>query len=170
MKARIVEGPTAELQEESETPSPQAKFFGEFWTDLVTNHLRLTVPGQPPPRIPKSTNLYLSLPPSGGTNWISGFLAQSSRRAGVYLRLAKGGFGDAAWTQLLTQSDEINRELGEAVTWEEVDKAYYITMRNPMRDLKDPAERERVKRWLAEKLLLFATVFRPRLQAIEKAL
>jgi Domain of unknown function (DUF4268) len=82
----------------------------------------------------------------------------------------EGGFGDEAWARLLTQSDEINRELGEPVIWEEEERAYYIAMRNPMKDLKDPAERERVKKWLADKLVLFAAVFRPRLEVIEKTI
>jgi hypothetical protein len=111
------------------------------------------------------------MPPSGGANWVSAYLAQSSRRAGTYLRLAKSGFGEEAWKRLLAQSDEINRELGEPVTWgEEGEKAYYISMRNPMKDLKDPGERDRIKRWLADKLVLFAAVFRPRLEAIEKSM
>ncbi len=169
VKARIDDGPSPALQAEGEV-SPQGKFFEEFWSDLVTRHLKLTVPGQPPPRIPKSTNLYLPMPPSGSTSWVSGYLAQSNRRAGVYLRLTKGGFGDEAWTRLLAQSDEINRELGEPVIWQEEERAYSVVMRNPMKELKDTAERERVKRWLADKLVLFAAVFRPRLEAVEKAL
>ncbi len=125
--------------------------------------------GQPPPRPAKSTNLYLSLPPKGAS-WVSAFLAQGTRQTGVYLRLGKGSFGDAAWARLLEQSDEINRELGESVEWGEGDTAYYISLKTPLKDLKDSTECERVKRLLAEKLMLFAGVFRPRLESIEKSI
>lgn len=171
VKGRVEEdGPRAERRAETEA-NPQAKFFEDFWGDLVTRHLRLNVPGQPQPKIPKSTNIFLPMPPSGSTSWVSGYLAQSNRRAGVYLRLSKGGFGDEAWPRLLAQSEEINRELGEPAIWqEEEDRAYSVVIRTPMKDLKDAAEQERIKRWLAEKLVVFAAVFRPRLEAIEKSI
>lgn len=129
-----------------------------------------TDPNQERPKLPRSTNLYLPMPPSGSIAWISVFLASSSQRAGVYLRLAKGGFAQEAYRRLEADREQIDRELGIPVEWEADDGSYKIATRTPVSNLADEAERNRVMNILAEHLDRFVSVFRHRLKTIEERL
>lgn len=148
----------------------QAPWFQAFWADYLSK-LHLDDVNQPLPKSPaKSTNMFFSMPPSGGSAWISAYIAQSSGRGGVYLTFIKSfeRVGEY-YEHLLAQREEIEKSLGMQLSWERDGNKVYISAPNiTFNDLNEPSDRQRVIAYLADTTNHFINVFRHRLDAFSR--
>jgi hypothetical protein len=153
-----------------ESSASQVEWFATFWKDYLAK-LRLPDPALMPRAPAKSTNQYFPMPPSGSQAWISAYIAQSSRTAGVYLTFARAfDEAQAIYEELLADRDEIETAVGARLSWERTgDKVYVGVPHPPYSDLNDPQDRERVTTYLAEMTARMIAVFRPRLESAAKA-
>jgi hypothetical protein len=173
---RIDGGGAVEVDEEGEeqealeeAPDPRTAFYQSFWEGFVRN-LRLDDASQPMALPNRSPNLYFSLPPSGSQVWVSPYFAQSQKRVGVYLRFARGVFGEEAYRRLMSEQEEINRELGGEADWHSRDGKLSVATRSRYTSLDDPQELDRIRRFFAETVNRYISVFRPRLQRIAQSI
>ena len=114
--------------------------------------------------VTKSANVYFPMPPSGSQAWVSAYLAPSGKGIGVYLRLARGEFGDSAFEDLQAEQEAINEELGlPEVEWRSRNGKHSISTRMAGVDPLDPAQQEDIRQWIADHVNRFVNVFRPRL-------
>jgi hypothetical protein len=111
------------------------------------------------------------MPPGGDAAWISAYIAQGSKRAGVYLTFSKAfEQGPEIYEELMLDRDTFAKEVGAPLTWERVDSKVYVSVpRIPFADLDSPSDRERVIVYLAEMTRRMIRVFRPRLEALTYA-
>jgi len=167
--AVVSEGGEDQEEVEAESLDAKAQFYERYWKEFLEKRLRLDDATQPLPTPGRSTNIFFSMPPSGSQAWVSAFFAQSTRTAGVYLRFAKGVFGDTAYQQLLEDKQAIERELGVPVEWSSRDGKNSVASRITYADLAKPEEIERITSFFADRLNRFVTVFRPRLRKIADA-
>jgi hypothetical protein len=143
-----------------------AEFYERFWREFLDKHLHLSDSTQPTPAGGRSTNLYFPMPPSGSQAWISTFVAPASRKAGVSLTFARGGFAEAAYAYLQADREQIDREIGEPIQWSSKNGKHWVVSDISMTDLSNPEEAKRVYAFLAAKVNKFVTVFRPRLRKV----
>jgi hypothetical protein len=150
---------------EAEPPTDAQRFYQSFWTEFLLD-LRLDDQSQPLPNATARGNIFFSMPPSGGTAWITVFFSQASGYVGVFLTFTKGAFADTAYNTLHADQKEIDTELGIAVAWESVEGKYSIIARKSFPELRGVAYREDIKTFLADRVNRFVNVFRPRLARI----
>lgn len=155
--------------EDAVTPnSSQREWFVTFWQQYL-QQLRLDEPNQRSIEPAKSTNQYFAMPPGGSMSWISAYIAQSTRKAGVYLTFAKA-FEDAfaIYDELISDRVSIEREVGVQLTWERDanNKIYVSVPTESFADLDAPNDRQRVIGYLADMTTRMIRVFKPRLQAL----
>lgn len=110
------------------------------------------------------------MPPSGGSAWISAYIAQSSGRGGVYLTFMKSFERVSEYYEhLLAQREEIEKSLGMELSWERDGNKVYISAPNiTFNDLNEPNDRQRVIAYLADTTNHFINVFRHRLDAFSR--
>jgi hypothetical protein len=159
----IEEEDTADGHEKPLTKSEL--FYLEFWKEL-TSELNLDDPGQPVPNTTKTTNLYLAMPPSGQSSWISAYFAKSRQITGVYLTFLRGPFADIAFERLVADREAIDEELGIPVEWDADPETQKYVIRNVSTENWDDSRREEMKAYLSDTLNRFVNVFRPRLESI----
>lgn len=141
----------------------QASFRQQFWEDFISL-LKLDDPEQMIPRPGTSTNLYFMLGAPGGSAWISVYLGQSTKKAGVFLSYTKGTAGERAVQRLSEYVDDLRRELAGA----EIDfrkERPVIALRIATGDLENAPERERVLSWLRQHTNDFVNVLRPKVRS-----
>ena len=148
-----------ELEEELQ---PQQKLLFEFWSEL-RDRLILDDPSQPLNSPGKGTNYYLYLPPSKNQAWISAYIAKSSNRIGVYIRIKNDDFGRIAYSEFLAEKEVILGEAAIMLDWTEEEEGYYVTCKQQYEDLHDRENRDRALEFFAEYLNVFVNIFRPRL-------
>lgn len=142
-----------------------AQWFEKFWTDFLSG-LRLDDMTQPlPTRPPRSTNLYLPMPPGSNQAWISAYLAQSSNEGGVFLTFSKSfELGISFYDELLAVSDAIAEEV-PGITWRKdgSGKIWIMAPTVELGNLKDAANRARVIDHLRTQANRMVNAFRGRM-------
>lgn len=156
-------GTPPELDNEPPTDAP--RFYHAFWTEFLST-LRLDDQSQPLANVTSRGNIFFSMPPSGGTAWITVFFSQASGYVGVFLTFTRGAFAEKAYNALLSERAEIDAELVVPVSWESVEGKYSITARKSFPDLRSVTDRDEIKRFFADRVNRFVNVFRPRLARI----
>lgn len=158
----------ASVEDSTSKNDIQAAWFQSFWAEYLSK-LHLDDLSQPVPASPaKSTNIFFSMPPRGGSAWISAYIAQGSGKGGVYLSFSKvfekvGEYYEG----LLSQREEIEKILGMQLSWERNGDKVYISAANiSFSDLNEPNDRQRVLEYLADMTNRFINVFRHRLDAL----
>ncbi|WP_412480117.1 DUF4268 domain-containing protein [Azonexus sp. IMCC34839] len=160
----------ANSEDNAGAPSQDNQWFNSFWTEFLSG-FEIEDKTQPLPKsIPKSTNLFLQLPPGGAYAWISIFLARASSRAGVYLTFAKSlATRDDYFDRLLSDRDLIETEIGIPLVWQKQgDKKYISSPDVPVGNLDDPMHRQQVIQQLRQFANAFVGTFRHRLAAFSK--
>jgi hypothetical protein len=163
------EGGEDEEPRESQ-PSSDTKFYSAFWQDFLSNHLRLDDKSQPLANPTKSTNIYFPQPPSASQAWISAYFSPHSGEVGVYLRLAKGSYGEAAYQELLADKDAITAELGLEVDWYIPAGRPSISVWRTLTNREDEHELDEIRSFFADAINRFVNAFRPRLERIAKSI
>lgn len=141
---------------------PQQKLLFDFWS-VLKDRLILDDPSQSLNNPGKGTNYYLYLPPSKNQAWISAFIAKSSNRIGVYIRIKNDDFGREAYSQFLAEKEVILGEAGIRLDWSEEEEGYYVTCQRNYEDLRIRENRDRALEFFTEYLNIFVNIFRPRL-------
>ena len=138
--------------------------FQRFWEGFL-GKLRLDDQSQPVRGAAKSQNQYFPMP-KGSAAWVSGYVAPSVKRAGVYLTFSKGPIGDRLYAALRDDHDEIERALGIPVEWEsDGAKHWIVTAKTYGGDLIDD-HAEELQAVLADHVNRYVNVFRPRLERL----
>lgn len=168
----IVDG-KAHIRDESEVGSAQEgdaglsdrqQFFADFWTEF-TEALSLDDTSQQY-KPAKAENFYLSMPPSGSQAWISAYFAASKSQVGVYLKFAKGSFGDIAFEKLLSERDIIDAELDLSANWESKDGNYKVITQKHFANPMAESSKEEIAEFFADALNRYVNAFKPRLERI----
>lgn len=158
-----------EAAAEQDGLSDTQQFFTGFWSDFLSR-LRLDDVRQPlPSKTPKGQNVFFPMPPSGASAWISGYLAKSMDKAGVYLTSAKTlGSAQDAFEYLQADKEAIEEAIGEPLVWEFSNGRLSVSHSRPLGDLEEPKNREAVMRYLLTMTNRFINALRPRLEAFYK--
>ena len=164
----LVEDQVAESAAEPELSDDQ-QFYTAFWAEFL-EELRLDDPGQPLANVNKTANAYFSLPPSGGTAWVSAFFSKYRERVGVYITWTKGPFADAVFKQLEADKKAINKELGLPVEWSAKDGKYMIVIRQNFDDVWADSNRQAIKEFFANTVNSFVNTFRGRMKHLAEEL
>jgi hypothetical protein len=158
----------ASVEDATSKNDSQAAWFQVYWAEYLSK-LHLDDLSQPVPASPaRSTNIFFSMPPGGGSAWISAYIAQSSGKGGVYLSFSKAFEKVGEYYEgLLSQREEIEKILGMQLTWERNGDKVYISAANiSFSNLNEPNDRQRVLEYLADMTNRFINVFRHRLDAL----
>jgi hypothetical protein len=138
--------------------------FQRFWEGFL-GKLRLDDQSQPVRGAAKSQNQYFPMP-KGSAAWVSGYVAPSVKRAGVYLTFSKGPIGDRLYAALRDDHVEVERALGIPVEWEsDGAKHWIVTAKTYGGDLIDD-HAEELQAVLADHVNRYVNVFRPRLERL----
>jgi hypothetical protein len=161
----------AQVEDTTEANAGQREWFIAFWREYLSK-LHLPDASLMPTEPAKSTNQYFPMPPSGNLAWLSAYIAQSSGKAGVYLTFAKAyDEGPEIYEYLLSSRQEIEAEIGVALSWDRVGNKVYISVPHPAySDLNNPQDRERVITYLADMTSKMISCLKPRLEVAIKAL
>jgi hypothetical protein len=142
------------------------RFYEDFWKDFIGN-LRLDDRAQPLPNVTRKGNVFLALPPSGSTSWITVFFDQATQTVGAFLTFSRGTFGDVAYARLSEDRQSIDEELGMPTTWRSADGKHVIMVQRRFDDgLRSQANRGAIMEYLADCINRFVNVFRHRLARI----
>ena len=160
----------AQAEDASAPNTSQREWFMDFWREFLAV-LKLDDKVLIPTEPAKSTNQYFPMPPGGGMAWISAYIAQSSKRGGVYLTFAKSyDRGSETYEMLESDRDAIEREVGARLRWERGDDRVFIGAPHVhFADLNSTADRQRVTTYLADMTQRMIRVFKPRLEAAAQA-
>ncbi len=150
-------------QEEDAELGETAKFYQDFWTEFLSE-LVLDDASQQLASVTRSQNIYFKIAESFNATWISAYFSKSRECVGVYLRLSKKAFGDAAFERLLSEREEIERELGFEAKWDERDKTYSVAVSRRFSDVHAPKHRAAIKAFFSDCLNQFVNVFKPRIE------
>jgi hypothetical protein len=149
----------AKLSEEKERES---SFYRDFWKEFVSE-LEFDDPGQSMPNPANAQNLYIYL---GGQKkaWVSAYFSKSSKRVGVYFRVARNQGGLEIKSRLEEDIEGIREELGNEVIWDWDDFAS-IGVRKHVDDVFDTRNREEIKNFFKVWMNNFVNALRPRLKS-----
>lgn len=138
-----------------------------FWTGFLRN-LKLDDQSQPVPEPKGNTNLFFSMPPKGGTAWVSCWIGYyGGNEAGVYLTFLRGPQGDAVYGYLEGQREAIEADIALKLTWESKNGKHSIWARRQFKDVLGPEERAEIHRYLGDGVNRFVNAFRHRLAKYE---
>lgn len=157
----------ADLEDAAPKNDSQAAWFQGFWSEYLSQ-LKLDDPTQPLPKATRTTNAYLSMPPSGGVAWVSAYISRGIRKAGVYLTFIKT-FERAIdyYERLLLQREEIEMSVGVQLSWEKDGTKVYVSSPGiTFANLDDPNDRQHVIAYLSDMTNRFVNAFRHRLDVI----
>ena len=156
----------AEADDSSAPNLAQREWFVSFWSQFLSQ-LHLDDPASMPTDAARSTNQFFSMPPGGGKSWVSAYISQASRKAGVYLTFAKAyERGMEVYEVLEGDREAIEREIGHRLSWERTGDKFYIGAPNiGFLDLNSPNDRATVIAHLTNLTELMIRTFKPRLQA-----
>lgn len=153
-------------QDEDEEISDSAKWYYEFWAELVDG-LQFDDPEQPMAKAGKKGNLFFEMPPGMSEAWVSAYFIQSKGNVGVYLTFAAGGMADRLWGALIEERAEIEKEIGVPIEWRKRQKGKYgISHTVKYSDPRDPKHREEIQSMLSDVLNRFVNTFRHRLRRL----
>jgi hypothetical protein len=142
------------------------RFYEDFWKEFI-GKLRLDDTAQPLPNVTRRGNVFLALPPSGSTSWITVFFDQASQTVGTFLTFTRGTFADVAYARLLADRTSIDEELGLSATWSSVEGKHAIMVQRRFDcGLRNPMNREAIMSYLADCINRFVNVFRHRMARI----
>jgi Domain of unknown function (DUF4268) len=162
---------SAQAEDTDSAATGQRAWFQSFWAEFLSK-LQLEDRSLLPSEPAKSTNQFFSVPPYGGNAWISAYIAQSTKRAGVYLTFAKAyKHGQHIYEMLEADRDAIERETGMRLRWEQSEDRVFLGV--PVitfKDLNDPSDRSTVTTFLADKTEVMLRVLRPRLEAAARSI
>ncbi|NNU43586.1 DUF4268 domain-containing protein [Ramlibacter montanisoli] len=145
------------------------RWLQSFWAEYM-RRLKLDDTRQPIPKtVPRSTNAYFPMPPSGAESWISAYVARSSGVVGVYLTWAST-YADAASAFEYLQGDKeaIEIAIEDSVAWSYNGKVYSVGVKAPLGEWSSEGERVRALDYLLTMTNRFVNVFRPRLEAFTR--
>lgn len=163
--AQLKDSTELEQADASDELISQREFYEGFWSDLVPR-LQLDDTSQPPPNIPKSSNLWFEMPPSRDVIWMCAFFSQSSGRVGVYMRFQKA-FGLQAYDALAESRQEIEADLGVEAEWQEKNPlnrtiATYL----PVPNVFAPEYRQQIRDFFLDTINRYVNTFRHRLERL----
>ena len=158
-----------EEQSNQDELTEDQQFYKEFWTEFL-GKLKLDDPGQPLANVTITTNAYFSLPPSGGTTWISAFFSKYHERVGVYLTWLKGPFADAAYSKLVSEKEAIEEEIGLPIEWSSIEGKHRISIRKSYDDVWSEKNRDDIQSYFADTVNRFINTFRDRMKRISDEL
>ncbi|MGO9264587.1 MAG: DUF4268 domain-containing protein [Candidatus Binataceae bacterium] len=152
--------------EVSEEVLETRKRFEPFWDEfLKILRPRLQDQSQPLPDRSRSQSIYFYMPkPSHG--WISGYVAQSMHRVGVYLTFERGPIGDRLYAALESDKALINRQLGVDVEWASNNGKHEIACHQEYSGIILNEHRNDAQEWLVDRVNRFITAFRPRMEQL----
>lgn len=137
----------------------------------MLEELKLDDPSQPPPKsIGKIGNIFYPMPPSSNEVWLSVYFYQQKNNTGVFLTFRKGSLGDMIYEKLLSDKDNIIKEIGTKPVWESNDGKHMICSYRHYENVRDLKNREEIKNFLRDEINLFINTFRPRLENISRDL
>jgi hypothetical protein len=159
--------------EDDADPDPEAaerrdavrRFYRSFWSDWLES-LQLDDTEQPMPNMSKSANINFPMPPSRSGTYLKCYFSQVSNRVGVFIKLPRGNYGEAAFNALTDQQEEIEKELGEKLKWDASDGVPKIIHSKDFSDVTSDSERAAIQSYLSDMVNRFVNVFRPRLERI----
>lgn len=158
---------TSEKNTEDKLSGSQ-KWYATFWPEVL-NGLVLDDPEQPMANPTRRGNIFFKMPPgTGGTEaWLTVYCLQNHNRCGVFLKFRKGSLADRLYSSLLEESDEIEKEIGQPLEWEELgDSEYMICLAKSFPGLRSPEHQEEVIAFLRDTINRFVNTFRPRLKRL----
>ena len=164
----IAKAEDIEVDDKADT---QRQWFQDFWSGY-RSILRLDDLDQPiPAALPKSTNIYFSMPlKKGDESWISAYIAQSSLVGGVYLTFSKAcEKSQEYYERLLADREDIEKVIGTPLSWENNGQKIYISVPKIIySDLNNLSERKRIQEYLADMTNRMVNAFRHRLESYVK--
>ena len=106
----------------------------------------------------------------GSISWISAYIAQSTGVGGVYLTFLKSYEKiNEVYEQLLSERENIEREVAASLNWERIGNKIYIAVPNiSTGNLDSLPDRQRVIQYLAEMTNKMVNAFRHRLDAMTR--
>jgi hypothetical protein len=157
--------PLADESEQNPAQVEQAQRFRAFWSELLGQGEWLDDKDQPLPTPTGYQNLFFRMPaPSSGN--VTGFLAQSSSEAGVYLTFTKGPVADRLYRALLDDKPAIEDALGVPVEWYESAGKGWIVAKKRYPGLLLAEHRGDIQKFMRDRINRFITVFRPRIRRL----
>lgn len=161
----------AEDVEVDDKAGAQRQWFQDFWSGY-RSILRLDDLDQPiPAALPKSTNIYFSMPlKKSDESWISAYIAQSSLVGGVYLTFSKAcEKAQEYYDRLLADREAIEKAIGIPLSWENNGQKIFISVPHvTYSDLNNLSERKKVQAYLADMSNRMVNAFRHRLEGYVK--
>ncbi len=163
------DGLIAKTAEEIEKDEPvemseSQKFYSEFWTEFLSE-LKLDDSAQPLPKSTTLGNIFLRMP-AKSNSWITVYFYQKTKEVGVFLTFSRGSLANMIFERLLADKEKIESELGEKLSWKSTDGKHTVGALAYFDDLRSPANRDPIKRWLADHANRYVNVFRPRIERI----
>ncbi|MBB3458688.1 hypothetical protein FHT86_007014 [Rhizobium sp. BK313] len=134
-----------------------------FWSDFLAG-LRLDDPQQPVPRPSLGGHVVFKLGAPGGSSWITVYRDTSKNVAGLALSSNINSAGERASKMLASQAAEISSDLPGA-TVDFSPERPMIVERLALKNLENPADRERAISWLRERTNAFVNALRPRVRS-----
>jgi len=161
----------AEDVEIDDKAGAQRQWFQDFWSGY-RSILRLDDLEQPiPAALPKSTNIYFSMPlKKADESWVSAYIAQSSLVGGVYLTFSKAcEKAQDYYDRLLADREAIEKAVGIPLSWENNGQKIFISVPHvTYSDLNNLSERKKVQAYLADMSNRMVNAFRHRLESYVK--
>jgi hypothetical protein len=160
-------GPAEGLLKQGESPeySKLNDWYFEFWTQFI-KRLTLEDPSQPPPKPTRDTNVYLAMPPGMNSCWLSTYMARAGGTMGVYVTWMKAySLNREMYESLLAVKDEIEMQVGTALSWSAVNDKYVLEVKKPLPNVETAAGREEAMQYLLQMTNLMVNAVRSRIQA-----
>jgi hypothetical protein len=151
-------------KDESGEMSESQKFYSEFWSEFLSD-LKLDDAAQPLPKSTTLGNIFLRMP-AKSNSWITVYFYRKTKEVGVFLTFSRGALADMIYDKLLNDKETIENELREKLSWKSSDGKHTVGTLSYYDDLRSTANREPIKKWLADHANRFVNVFRPRIEKI----
>lgn len=165
----IVDVPAQEEDDSDEEYTELQRFYLSFWNEFL-GELELDDKGQPIPRPNKVGNVFFSMPPSGGSTWVTVFFEQNRSTVGLFLTFTRGEYANLVFERLQEERVDIDAEFDTPPAWESDGEKHKISLRKTFPNLRAPENREEIKSFLQRSINEYVNVFRPRLARIAESL
>ncbi|WP_049757145.1 DUF4268 domain-containing protein [Ammonifex degensii] len=156
-------------QQQAPRPSPRQEAYRQFFTGVLEK-LRERFPGLTAARkgLPQS---WLSIGAGRtGFNFAVAFARDGKLRVELCIDLGSLEHNKEAFDLLYAQREEIEKEVGQALSWEELPRARRIAVYTDGTVEEPPERLNQLQDWAVEMLGRFARVFRDRIAALPKGL
>lgn len=135
----------------------------QFWTEFLQD-LRLDDPEQMLPSPAQGGHIVFKFGAPGGSSWLTVYREARHNAVGLMLSSNLNSPGERASVMLAEQEIGIREEL-EGATVDFSRSRPDISQRCTVRDLDDPAERQKAIAWLRQKTNAFVNCLRPRIRS-----